>query len=292
MQKDQEKGMSENIPNPSMGYFDGENWLHHEIRQVLEPEAKELLATMPDFQRNMRTARVAQIRALISARRWLYQGDPIRLSKTGQLLDGQHRLKAMLDLREFPDVLVISGFENEIYDSLDTGVKRSLGDVFKAHGIAEPSRRSVTCMHLSHYLRGMQQSGNSPVDRTEIVHCYLEYEEVILFWSEISKQFNDFYGRAPIFAAAFAAADILGHSRETLLRFVDEFRDRMGTSNLPAFARQIARDNQRTRPRYTQRDRGRMLVKAIALSLEGVNVSSIQFRDTQFYPIPLIEECH
>lgn len=62
--------------------------------------------------------------------RWIFTGDPIRFSKTGTLLDGQHRLHALAEIED-PDfaieALVITGLDQDTQMCMDQGARRTAG---------------------------------------------------------------------------------------------------------------------------------------------------------------------
>lgn len=65
---------------------------------------------------------------------WLVNGDPIRWSVNGVLLDGQHRLEACLEAGVPFTSVVIRGLPEDTMPTIDQGKKRTLGDVLKLRG--------------------------------------------------------------------------------------------------------------------------------------------------------------
>jgi len=66
-------------------------------------------------------------------------GDPIRLNSDGQMIDGQHRMWAIVESGcEFP-FLVIRGIDNATQMIMDTGRSRRLSDQLRIQGEASPS---------------------------------------------------------------------------------------------------------------------------------------------------------
>lgn len=66
-------------------------------------------------------------------------GETIKISKTGNLLDGQHRLYGIIRSGIDQKMLVVSDLEDEVFSVLDTGKKRSAGDVLSINGIKSGS---------------------------------------------------------------------------------------------------------------------------------------------------------
>lgn len=70
---------------------------------------------------------------------WKLNGEAVKLSMTDQILDGQHRLWALVEASETdPDVhietFVIFGLPPDTQDTMDSGRKRTLADVLSMHG--------------------------------------------------------------------------------------------------------------------------------------------------------------
>lgn len=65
---------------------------------------------------------------------WKMTGDTIKLSKQGNLIDGQHRLKAVV-VADVPITSMIAyGVEDNCFEVIDTGKKRSHADVLSMEG--------------------------------------------------------------------------------------------------------------------------------------------------------------
>lgn len=62
---------------------------------------------------------------------WRFDGSAIRVDSDGNLIDGQHRLYAVVDSGETVDMLLITGLDPEVMSTIDTGVSRSFADVLK-----------------------------------------------------------------------------------------------------------------------------------------------------------------
>jgi hypothetical protein len=66
---------------------------------------------------------------------WFVTGETIKFSKTGELLDGQHRLFAIIESNTAQRMLVVRGLEPETKGIIDTGAPRTAGDALKLVGL-------------------------------------------------------------------------------------------------------------------------------------------------------------
>ena len=66
---------------------------------------------------------------------WNFDGAPIRFSNDGTLLDGQHRLHAIIKSGKSIDLLVVRGLAQETQATMDIGSMRQASDFFQMNGI-------------------------------------------------------------------------------------------------------------------------------------------------------------
>ena len=100
---------------------------------VTPEQASEWLANNT-HNRKLRTHQVAAMVRDIQEGRWKWNGDSIKFAKDGTLLDGQHRLHAIVESGQPIEMLVINGLDKATQATMDTGAKRSGADVLKLNG--------------------------------------------------------------------------------------------------------------------------------------------------------------
>lgn len=66
--------------------------------------------------------------------RWKFNGDAIRVATDGTLIDGQHRLEAVRQTGVSIKTLMVSGLDPDVFDTIDSGAKRSAGDTLAVAG--------------------------------------------------------------------------------------------------------------------------------------------------------------
>ncbi|MGS0546553.1 hypothetical protein ACU8WE_28970 [Pseudomonas parakoreensis] len=98
------------------------------IEQVT-PEVARAWLERNTGNRSASMAHVAKLEKTIRDGGWKMTGDPIRFSKGGSLLDGQHRLHAILQSGIAVTCVVMRGFDESIFDVLDSGKGRQKSDV-------------------------------------------------------------------------------------------------------------------------------------------------------------------
>lgn len=114
---------------------------------ITRPLAQVLVDSTDESQRSVARSRVLEIASDIDNGRWENTGDPIRLSPTGTLVDGQHRLNAYLRSKNenfvLVDMTVVVLKERRSLDVVDTGKSRTVGDIRALTGRAQVPNRAV-----------------------------------------------------------------------------------------------------------------------------------------------------
>ncbi len=85
-------------------------------------------------QRPISRQRVAEYAEALEDGDFVFVGDPIRLDSNGQLMDGQHRLSAVVKSGIAIDMVVVRGVPADRYDVIDSGKSRRMADVLSGDG--------------------------------------------------------------------------------------------------------------------------------------------------------------
>lgn len=108
-----------------------------EFRKIWPADAESMLAGVPDMQRNVRPIKVQQYAADMAAGKFNVSHDMIVLTRSGLLLNGQHRLHACVQTDVPFETVVMTVPDDDIaarYAEMDRGAPRGNGDTLKANG--------------------------------------------------------------------------------------------------------------------------------------------------------------
>lgn len=105
-----------------------------QLQTITPDDALEMLK-YNNHNRNARPRHVARLAADMVNERWVDNGDAIRFSRTGRLLDGQHRLLAIIKSGRAVRMRIIRGLPDECQSTIDDGAKRKTCDVLSMHGV-------------------------------------------------------------------------------------------------------------------------------------------------------------
>ena len=99
-----------------------------EVRHVTPAQAREMLENN-HVNRRLRQKVVMAYRRDMEAGRWEFTGESVQVSRTGALLNGQHRLNALADAKvKSIDLLVVTGLPDDAQTLMDQGVGRRITD--------------------------------------------------------------------------------------------------------------------------------------------------------------------
>lgn len=86
--------------------------------------------------RNVSQREVTRYARAMERGEWLITGEAVKFAATGELLDGQHRLAAIVRSGRTVPLLVVRGLTADVQDVLDTGRARTASDQLTIHGYA------------------------------------------------------------------------------------------------------------------------------------------------------------
>lgn len=110
---------------------------------------------------------------------WTFLGDPIRFDVRGILIDGQHRLMAIVKSGQSVMMAVLRGIPTEARATIDSGARRSSGDALQIEGYKNATTLASTVAALDAYRKGLfVHAGSSPTyspSHSEVLNLVHEY---------------------------------------------------------------------------------------------------------------------
>lgn len=100
----------------------------------ITPDLAEKWLGQNTHNRNLREKAVIAYARDMEAGNWAENGESIKFSKDGTLLDGQHRLQAIALSGVTVKMLVVTGLANQAQETMDDGRKRTLADALHLRG--------------------------------------------------------------------------------------------------------------------------------------------------------------
>lgn len=101
----------------------------------ISPEKALVYLNGQGKNRAIRKAHVKRLADDMLKGMWEFPGDPIKFSESRKLIDGQHRLQAVVESNTTQRFLILTGFPERTIHVLDTGVGRSSANVGQIKGL-------------------------------------------------------------------------------------------------------------------------------------------------------------
>lgn len=102
--------------------------------EMVDPDTATEWLARNDINRGVRSRKVAQYARDMINGAWRMTGEPVKFTADGRLLDGQHRMYAIIRARVTVPMLVVRGIEPDAQSYMDTGAARTPGDALALKG--------------------------------------------------------------------------------------------------------------------------------------------------------------
>lgn len=129
--------------------------------EFVTPEAAEVMLTHNVNNRSIRKSSVEAYCRDIKAGDWQENGDSICFDTAGNLIDGQHRLSAIVAAAVGVWALVVRGLPTNAQDTMDDGKKRTMADTFGFHGVANNSTAAAVTRRVLLWQNGNRHNSGS-----------------------------------------------------------------------------------------------------------------------------------
>ena len=130
------------------------------VLRITPDDARKLLNANTN-NRNIRESRVEQHVGTIERGEWRLTGDAICIAEDGRILNGQHRLEALVRTNKPLLFTVLRNCPEESFDVMDQGTPRTNVDVLRSAYTRNPFEVGATCRYLYYWFAGSAPGENS-----------------------------------------------------------------------------------------------------------------------------------
>jgi hypothetical protein len=109
---------------------------------------------------------------------WKQNGASIQFDRSGKLLDGQHRLSAIVKTRTTHDMVVVSGLDPEVFDTIDLGKGRTTVDTLDVKNIANFPRVAKALPVILAHVEGVTRRPFLNIRPNHILATLKEYSDL------------------------------------------------------------------------------------------------------------------
>lgn len=202
---------------------------------TITPEYAYELLRMNTNNRNIREDHVKRLAKSMKNGEWELSNDAIVISEGNVLLNGQHRLYAVIESNTPCPFIMFTGAKDSSFDIMDTQATRKLRDVIYRKGGSNSAQVETIINKLLKLRYDKEKKWNtterfdtaaSVVTRRASVECYEKEQDVILFWlnkaTRLCKSNVALLPPATIAALAIFLNTDLGYSEDKVLEYLIE----------------------------------------------------------------------
>ena len=120
---------------------------------TITPEMAKAMLEKNIRNRNLNARRVTHLANQMRDGRWKFNGDTICINGE-QLIDGQHRLAAIIESGTPIPAILVEGLPSDVFDTKDTGKPRTGADTLSAKGEINCTLLAGALGHIHRYLTG------------------------------------------------------------------------------------------------------------------------------------------
>ncbi len=256
------------------------------VERITPTIAQELLEAN-HHNRNMRPPRVAQMAEAMRRGEWVLNGETIKVAEDGTLLDGQHRLQAVVDSGVEIETMVMRELPMAVQDTVDTGRRRRLSDILAIEGRSD-SHALGAALSMLHRMRtgkriDYSHSGApSPQQALDLLKAEPQIEESVKVARRVTKAVG---GPIGVFSALHRIFEDLdpGPANEFYERLADGAALDKGDPLL-SLRNQLARPRRDRNYSQSPHTIAALTIKAFNLRRAGRSVEVLAFRKAEKFP--------
>jgi hypothetical protein len=152
----------------------------------ITPKKAEYYLSMNTQNRPVNDSRVYEYARVMQAGQWKFNGDTIKVSKSNVLLDGQHKLMAIKKSGVSLPFIVITDLEDDVFSTLDQGMKRTFAQLLSIQGIQNSTRLAAVLYYYQSIkanknfseMKSLKLIGKNKLSNQELIDLYNERPDV------------------------------------------------------------------------------------------------------------------
>lgn len=216
---------------------------------------------------------------------WLLNGESVDFDWNGNLLNGQHRLHAIVKSGQSIQTFVVRNLDPKVYTSYDCGRSRDAGQLIGMQGV--PNYNCVaTCVKISYLLKNnitICNGGRKPLTNYGIVKLFESDRDKYIESAKFSVSVRSEVGKMPISMGYIAGVhyhltNTLGHKKEDVEYFLSSIFTYESCDNamLDSLRIRLLKDISST-TKLTFEYKQMLLTKAWNAYIDGKNIKCIKW---------------
>jgi hypothetical protein len=145
----------------------------------ITPEVATILLNRKNTNRSIRLSQLRRLKRAIEKSRWQINGETIIFDHEGRLVEGQHRLQAVIDLQQTIWTLVVHGIDFERFKTMGQGAKRTAGDILGIQGVKNATNIAAALRWVYRYETGQMMNAHPDITDDELTDTLPQHAEIL-----------------------------------------------------------------------------------------------------------------
>ena len=259
--------------------------MNTEMRVVTPRIAGEMLRRNPN-NRKCKERHVKFLKGQMLSGAWVFDGQPLRFTESGALLDGQHRLTAIVESNTSQEFLIVSGIDSESFKVMDTGKNRSGADCFHIKGLDYSIDLAAAIKMIINIKDNTFRGGNNGVTNAQLLEWYdnnPEILDIIKKSSVLNKAFSSIMSRSWIASLMFIFSQKNLEQSEVFMHKLCYGLDLSVNSPIYVLRKKLTEDKIST-AKLPAKDRIAIIIKAWNLHRKGKECKYISWDKLSKFP--------
>jgi hypothetical protein len=160
-----------------------------EIVDVTPSMAEAWLSKNPN-NRNLRHPVVNSYARDMLAGNWMLNGETLKFDQSGKLIDGQHRLTAIVVADVTVSMVVMRGVDAGVMDTVDVGAKRTYADALKLQGEENTTTLAAVVRRAVMWQRGARTNTGAVRPTAREMNAFIGAQPQIRTSAEVAARYS------------------------------------------------------------------------------------------------------
>jgi hypothetical protein len=134
----------------------------------ITPEVARILLSKKNINRSIRLSQLNRLKRTLENHRWHINGETLICDHDGRLIEGQHRLQAVVDTQETIWTLMVHGIDRDRFKTMGQGSKRTAGDILGIQGVKNAMHIAAALRWVYRYETGQMMNAHPNVTDDEL----------------------------------------------------------------------------------------------------------------------------
>jgi len=272
------------------------------IELITPKKAKELLSTIKT-NRPVSNGRVNHYSSIMKRGEWRTTHQGIAIDKNGCLIDGQHRLNAIVKANVSVTMSITEGLSTDTFKYMDVGYTRTAGNVFHIEGIPNAKNHAAGVSRyfsMKHNITAVANRQNNRTKTSNTFDDYLQfyYENaellnLIIVKSEKYYRMYKLFSPTEIYGLMVYIMLDMGYTSDYVCGFFESLytKNNNSKSNAPELLFQKLINNLAGNLEIKPRAKTALFIKAFNYYVKGKKIKRLNYNpDREKFPLIIKKE--